>query len=331
MGAEDGEVGIVALHLLEGVAVDHGQIVVIVLLTDKAAGILAEGTHLVFEGPGIAHQLGLIQHPVHRLHDLVADLHPDADIHGAGGMGNIVLRAELFQPICAPAAGGHHGVLCIDLHVHLAVGHGNALADVVFQNQIAALIAEVHLHAVFLKILLNGVVNTLCLFRTHVADGAVHQFQSRLNGVLADLLPLLVVAETLNVLVRTEVQIDLVGVVDGLLRQLRGDEGGQIAAYLIAEGQLAVRKRTGTGKAGGDVAVGLAVDALFRLVLGAVAVFHRLSLFHHDDFLFAALFDHFQRGENAGRACADDNNIRIHMFLTLLTFLIILPDGASGS
>ena len=31
------------------------------------------------------------------------------------------------------------------------------------------------------------------------------------------------------------------------------------------------------------------------------------------------------------RACTDDNNIRIHMFLTLLTFLIILPDGASGS
>ena len=246
-------------------------------------------------------------------------------------MGNIVLRAELFQPVRATAAGGHHGVLCIDLHVHLAVGHGNALADVVFQNQVAALIAEVHLHAVFLKILLNGVVNALCLFRTHVADGAVHQLQSRLNGVLADLLPLLVVAQPLDMLVCAEVQIDPIRVIDSLLRQLRGNEGRQIAAHLIAQGQLAVRKCAGAGKAGGDVAVGLAVDALFRLVLGAVAVFHRLSLFHHDDFLLTALLDHFQGGEDAGRAGADDNNIRIHMFLTLLTFLIILPDDASGS
>ena len=139
--------------------------------------------------------------------------------------------------------------------------------------------------------------------------------------MLADLLALLVIAETLNVLVRTEIQIDLVSVVDGLLGHLRGDEGGQVAAYLIAEGQLAVGKRTGAGEAGGDMAVGLAVDALFRLVLGAVPVFHRLSLLHHDNFLPAALFDHFQRGENAGGAGADNHNIRIHHSSCLLIWL----------
>ena len=37
-------------------------------------GILAEGPDLILERPGPAHQLGLVQHAVHRLHDLVA--HP---------------------------------------------------------------------------------------------------------------------------------------------------------------------------------------------------------------------------------------------------------------
>ena len=164
-----------------------------------------------------------------------------------------------------------------------------------------------------------------------MADGAVHQLQACLNGVLADLLALLVITETLNVLVRTEIQIDLVSVVDGLLCQLWGDEGGQIAAHLIAQRELAVGKRAGAGEAGGNVAVGLAVDALFRLVLGAMAVFYRLALLHHDNFLPAALFDHFQRGENAGRTGADDNNICVHNISYLLIWLTILPDGVPAS
>ena len=105
---------------------------------------------MFLKGLGIAYQLGLVQDPVYGLHDLIADLHPDADIHSAGGVGDVVLGAELLQPVGTPAAGGHHGVLGVDLHVHLAVGHGNALADVIFQNQVAALVAEVHLYAVLL-------------------------------------------------------------------------------------------------------------------------------------------------------------------------------------
>ena len=150
VGAQDGEVRVVALQVLVGVAVHHRQVVVVVLLADEAAGVLAEGADLVLEGLGIAHQLGLVQHPVHHLHDLVADLHPDADVHGAGGVGDVVLGAELLQPVGAPAAGGHHGVLGVDLQVGLAVGDGHALADLVLQDQVAALIAEVHLHPVVL-------------------------------------------------------------------------------------------------------------------------------------------------------------------------------------
>ena len=50
-----------------------------------------------------------------------------------------------------------------------------------------------------------------------------------------------------------------------------------------------------------NVAEGLAVHALVRFVLGAVAVFNGLPLFHHDDFMAtSALLDHFQSGEDTG-------------------------------
>ena len=318
MGAEDGEVGVVALEILVGVAVHHRQVIIIVLLADKAAGILAEGTDLVLKGLGIAHQLGFIQHPVHGLHDLVADFHPDADIHSAGSVGNAVLRAELFQPVSTPAAGGHHRVLCINLQIVLAVGDGHALAHFIFQNDVAALVTEVHLHAVFLEIALNGQIDGLGLLRTHVADGAVHQLEARLDGALADLLALFLVLQALDMGVCAKLQIDLVCIVDGLLGQFRTDEVRQIAAHLIAQRELAVRESTGTGKTGGNVAVGFAVHALVGLVLGAVALFHALSLFHHNDLLLAALFDHLQGGENSGRAGADDDNICVHCSILLM-------------
>ena len=57
MGAENCKVGVVALELLEGVSVNNGKVVVIVLLADKAAGILAEGSDLVFERLRIADEL----------------------------------------------------------------------------------------------------------------------------------------------------------------------------------------------------------------------------------------------------------------------------------
>ena len=230
-------------------------------------------------------------------------------------MGDVVLRAELLQPVRAPAAGGDHGVLGVDLQVHLAVGDGDALADVALQNEVLALIAKVHLHAVLLQVLLDGVVDALGLLGAHVADGAVHQLQSRLDGTAADLLALLLVAQALDVGVRAELQVDLVGIVDGLLGKLRGDEGGQVAAHLVAQGKLAVGESAGAGETGGDVAVGLAVHAAAGLGLGTAAVLHRLALLHHDDLLMAALADHLQGGEDAGGAGSDDDNVGIHSFL----------------
>ena len=49
----------------------------------------------------------------------------------------------------------------------------NAPADAVFQNQVPALVAKEHFHAVLQQILFNGVVQVLGFFRTQVASKLV--------------------------------------------------------------------------------------------------------------------------------------------------------------
>jgi hypothetical protein len=44
-----------------------------------------------------------------------------------------VLGAQALQPVRAPAAGGHHGVLGEDLELLAAVGKDDALADAVLE------------------------------------------------------------------------------------------------------------------------------------------------------------------------------------------------------
>ena len=128
------------------------------------------------------------------------------------------------------------------------------------------------------------------LLRAHVADGAVHQLEARLDGPLADFLPVLRVFQALDVGVRAEIQVDFVRVVDGLLGQVRANESGQVPAHLVAQGQLSVREGPRAGEAGGDVAVGLAVHALVGLSLGTAAVLHGPALFHYQNFLPGTFF-----------------------------------------
>ena len=52
--------------------------------------------------------------------------------------------------------------------------------------------------------------------------GQSTSFKPCLDGTLANLLALLVITETLDVRVRAKIQIDLVGIVDGLLGQVLG-------------------------------------------------------------------------------------------------------------
>ena len=142
-----------------------------------------------------------------------------------------------------------------------------------------------------------------------MADGAVHQLQTRVDGVFADLLDVLTGVDALHMGVCAELQINFIGVVDQLLRKLLPDEGGQVAAHLIRQAQLAVRERARTGKAGGDGAGGAAVDAVAYLCLGAVALFHRLALFHQQHLLFAAVAQQLHSGKDAGRARTHDDQI----------------------
>ena len=57
MRAKNCKVGVVALELLERMAVNHRKVVVVILLADKAARILAEGSDLVFERLRISDKL----------------------------------------------------------------------------------------------------------------------------------------------------------------------------------------------------------------------------------------------------------------------------------
>ena len=130
------------------------------------------------------------------------------------------------------------------------------------------------------QIRFNTLVDLLCLFRTEMADGTVHKFQSSLDRSLADLLHFVTVAGALYMGIRSEFQINLISLVNGFLGLSVTDEGWEVPTDLTAQGELSVRKSTCAGKAGGDVAIWLTVDALLCFLLGTAALLDGLSLFH---------------------------------------------------
>ena len=294
--------------------VDDGQVVVVVLLGDKAAGVLAEGPHLVAEGRGIAHQLAFVQGPVDHFHDLVAGLHPDADVHRAGLMGDAVLDTQLFQPVRpAPPRGDHHGFRPELAQVFaLRVFQADAQAAAVLQNEVGAGYAEANLDPVGQEVLLDVPVEPVGLFGAQVADRAVHELEAGADGAQTDVPDLLSFLRPFHVLVRPEVQINPVRIADHFLGVVAADQLRQHAAHVGAQGQLAVRKSAGPGKAGGNVAIGLAVHAAACFGLGTGALFDGSALFDHDDLLAAALAEHLQGGKNPRRPCADDDDVCFH-------------------
>ena len=311
---QNGQVGVAGFQILVAVTVDDRQVIVIVFLRDKAAGVLAEGADLVLPRVGVTDQLAFVQNLVDGLHDLVAALHTHTNINGAGLVGNVVLGAQLFQPICTAAAGGNHNLVGAQLAALTLFGDHNALALAAFQQNVVTFGVEQHLHTAGQQIVLDVQVQLLGFFGSKVADGAVHQLQASLDGALADLLDLAALVNTFHMRVSAKFQIDLVSVVDQLLGKILTDQLRQLAANLIGEGQLAVRERTGTGKAGGDGAGGFAVHAVAGFIFGAVALFYRFALFNQADARagsFAAFAQQFQCGKNTGRAGANDNQIII--------------------
>ena len=151
------------LELLVGMAVDHRQVVVVILLAHKPARVLAEGAHLIFEGGRIPDELGFIEHLVDPLHHFVAHLYPHADIHRAGLMGDAVGGAKLFQPIRAPAAGGHHHPLGHHGFLLAVLLDAYPFAHIPLQHQVGAFAAKAHFYAPLLQMPLNGQINILGL------------------------------------------------------------------------------------------------------------------------------------------------------------------------
>ena len=312
--AEYGEVCVIALELLVGVSVDDGEIVVVVLLADEAAGILAERANLVLERLGIADELRLVENVVDLLHDLVSYLDAHADIDCAGLMGDIMLSAELFEPVRAAAPCRYYGVLREYLYVLLALADIDALAAVAVEDYIVALVAEKHIDAVFYEILLDGVVDILRLLRAEMAYRAVDKAKTRFYGALSYLLDLLLAADALNMGVCAELEVDAVGIFYCLLSGFIAYELGELTADLGAQRQLAVRERARAGEARGDMTIGLAVDALVCFRFGAAALFDRLTLFDHHYFLVRTLADKLDSREYSGRARADDNYVVFHWY-----------------
>ena len=121
------------------------------------------------------------------------------------------------------------------------------------------------------------------------------------------------IANALYIGACAKLKVYLVSIIDGLLSHILTDKLGQIAAHLTAKGQLAVGECACAGKAGSNMAIGLAVDAVTGLILGAVTLFHRLTLFHYEYALLAAFFYHFNGSEYARRTCADYYYILFHL------------------
>ena len=82
-----------------------------------------------------------------------------------------------------------------------------------------------------------------------MTDRAVNQLKTCLNGALAYLFDLLGISETLDMLVSAEFEVYTVGIIYKLLSGVLAYKCGQIAADLVAERQLSVRKCTGSRKA----------------------------------------------------------------------------------
>ena len=295
-------------------SVDNGEVVVVVLLADKAAGILAECADFVLERLGIAYELRLIENIVDLLHDLVSYLNAHADVDCAGLMRDIMLSAELFEPVRAAASGRDDRVIRENLYVLVALADIDTLALVALKNYVVAFVAEEHVNAVFDEILLDGIVYVLRLLGAEVAYRAVNEAKTRFYRALSYLLDFLFASDALNMSVRAELEIDAVGIFNSLLRHIVADELGELTADLGAQGQLAVRERARAGESRGDVAVGLAVHADLRLSLRTGSFLNGNALLHDEHFLLRAFAEHFQCGKNTGGACAYDYNVIICHF-----------------
>ncbi len=94
----------------------------------------------------------------------------------------VVLGADTLEPVRTASTGGNYGMLCGDLGLLLAVGNEYTLALAVNDGEIGALVAEQHLYALLLEILLDTEVYLVCMLGAEMTDGAVDEAQARHNS-----------------------------------------------------------------------------------------------------------------------------------------------------
>ena len=308
------KVGIGRLLILVRMSVDYCEIVVVILLCYKSAGILTESTHFVFERVGIAYELGLVKHLVDLFHNFVSYLDSHSDIYGAGLMVDIMISTSSLQPVRASSARSHDYLVRIYRFDVIFYFYGRALAYVVFYHEVGTLCVEHNFHTVLQKIFFNREVYLLCLFRTQMTYRTIHEFKTRLDCFFANFLYLVRLGYTLYFGIRAEFEIYAVGILYSLLRKVVSDKVRQIAAYVAAQRQFSVRESSRSGKARRNRAI-LAAHAMSRPVLGTSALFYRRTLFDYGDFLSAVFLDKLQRGKYTRGSCAYNQYVCVHFSL----------------
>ena len=217
----------------------------------------------------------------------------------------------MLKPISAATSGGHDDALGVDALLTIGSCGNDASANIVLDNHVAALGAKTYLDAGIAKMVLDCEIELLGFLGAQVADRAIDHFEACLDGATANVADLRVVSRAFDMIVCAKGKVDLVHLVDGLLRLPGSDQLGEVAADLVGQGELPVRERARARKARGDIA-GLAVYAMTGFIFGTMPLFYRKALLQQDDMRLGPLFDEFESREDARGAGTDDNDICVH-------------------
>ena len=104
------------------------------------------------------------------------------------GLWAMLCSAQIFPAVRTAAARGNNDLLGVDVADAVLLAQADALADGILEDDVLALGTEQHLNTGVGQIVLDVQVELLGLLGAQMADGAVNELQTRLNGALADVL-----------------------------------------------------------------------------------------------------------------------------------------------
>ena len=299
------DVGVFGFFILETVSVYDGKPAFVIFLRDESAGVLAERADFIVVRRDVTDKFAFVQHVVDFFHNFVATLNPDADIDDARTAFYAVLSAQIVKPVRADATDCHnHSFRLYDEFLLCnVVDEMRAFAHSVVYDKVARRRVEKNVHAVVDKEFFDAGIHLVRLFRSEMANGTIDEFQSCCDCATTDFFDLNVFAVcALDFLIRAEIEINPVGVVDKFQHGVVTDKLGKVAADFRRQRKFPVGKRARARKARGDVAVRFAIYALARFVFRAVTSVDVSSLFDDGDGFVAVLTNKFQRRENTRRS-----------------------------